>query len=196
MFSLNYSNQETDSKPHAHDVNETEQQRDPSGIIKQCQGGRYREIDDKIIIQCDCQFKCTSRNTVIYKKSGYHYPYYYIPNDCQGGEWYRVSETKVAVRCNCDFECYNKNRKCTLIEDMPKYYIPNTIRHSRSYINDALQKAEIPDEFKARINDIVSLYEREDEYEIYQNIEELKKMLEPIDKNYDCHRLLYAINAI
>lgn len=47
-----------------------------------CLGGRFRSLsDDKLVIQCNCPFKCTSRNRVWHKQFKYtKVPYYYSPD--------------------------------------------------------------------------------------------------------------------
>ena len=54
--------------------------------IKQCEGGRFREFSNKEIrIQCNCSFKCSSRNKVF--KVSDKIPYYYNPEEFDGSEF-------------------------------------------------------------------------------------------------------------
>lgn len=52
-----------------------------SRIAQPCLGGRYREISDtEIIIQCECDFFCSSRKKIFIRNfKREKFPYYYIP---------------------------------------------------------------------------------------------------------------------
>ena len=52
--------------------------------IKQCEGGRFRQFDNEIRIQCNCSFKCTSRNKVFELSD--KIPYYYEPKEFDGSK--------------------------------------------------------------------------------------------------------------
>jgi hypothetical protein len=55
-----------------------------------CLGGRFRQFELKdgkieIRIQCNCSFKCSSRNKVFIKNID-KIPYYYVPEEFDGSE--------------------------------------------------------------------------------------------------------------
>jgi len=59
-------------------------------IIKQCEGGRFRQFelknkDIEIRIQCNCSFKCSSSYKVFIKDIE-KFPYYYVSEEFDKSE--------------------------------------------------------------------------------------------------------------